>query len=74
MDPVNGDAELSEEGSVLRDEEGVERSASYWEGVDQEETERERRYGELLCSFTKTSRCFGGISGKICKLLPVMLT
>lgn len=44
MDPVNGDAELSE----VRDEENVERSASYWEEVDQEEIERERRYGELL--------------------------
>ena len=44
MDPVNGDTELSE----VRDEENVERSASYWEEVDQEEIERERRYGELL--------------------------
>jgi len=58
MDPVNGDAELSEEGSVLRDGEDVERSASYWEEVDQEEIERERRYGEMLFGSTETSRSF----------------
>ena len=71
MDPVNGDAELSE----VRDEESVERSASYWEEVNQEEIERERRYDELLFNrSTKTSQSFGGISGKICKLMPVVLT
>lgn len=68
MDPVNGDAEFSE----VRDEESVETSASYWEEVNQEEIERERRYGELLFNSTKTSQSFGGISGKICQLMPVM--
>ena len=58
MDPVNGDAELSEGASVVRDGENVERSATYWEEVDQEEIERERRYGDLLFSSTKTSRSF----------------
>ena len=48
MDPVNGDAELSEEGSVLREDEDVARSASYWEEVDQEEIERARRYDEFI--------------------------
>ena len=66
MDPVNGDAELSE----VHDEENVERSASYWEEVDQEEIERERRYGVLLFNNTKTWQSFGGISDKICKLMP----
>ena len=65
MDPVNDDTELSE----VREEESVERSASYWEEVDQEEIERERRYGELLFISTKTSQSFGGMSGKICKLM-----
>ena len=48
MDPVNGDAELTEEGIVVREDEDEVRSASYWEEVDQEEIERERRYGECI--------------------------
>ena len=58
MDPVNGDAELSEGASVPRDGEDLERSATYWEEVDQEEIEREKRYRYLLFSSTKTSRSF----------------
>ena len=63
MDPVNGDAELLGERSEHHDEEDVARSASYWEEVDQEEVERERRYREFIrfdCySFTtRTSRSY----------------
>lgn len=79
MDPVNGDAELSEERSEHQDEEEVARSASYWEEVDQEEVERERRYSEFIRFYyysftTRTSRPYWGISGKICKSMPVMFT
>ena len=48
MDPVNGDAELTEETSVLREDEDASRSASYWEEVDQEEIERAKRYRKFI--------------------------
>lgn len=69
MDPVNGDAELAVEGNVDHaedttsptsgEEEHIARSPSYWEEVDQEEIERERRYAEYTGfnnPATRTSR------------------
>lgn len=48
MDPVNGDAELAVEGNVdPAEEDTLARSPTYWEEVDQEEIERERRYAEF---------------------------
>lgn len=69
MDPVNGDAELAVEGNVDHaeditspasgEEEEITRNPSYWEEVDQEEIERERRYAGLTrynYLATRTSR------------------
>ena len=53
------------EGSVLREDEDVARSASYWEEVDQEEIERARRW--ILYAlintipFHQNTRSYGGI-------------
>jgi len=71
MDPMNGDAELTEEASVLHEDEDASRSASYWEEVDQEEIERARRYSEFIrfnyYSVPPNHREFY-------KLIPVMFT
>ncbi|KAL9955073.1 hypothetical protein ACROYT_G036348 [Oculina patagonica] len=67
MDPVNGDAELAVEGNVDHaeditspasgEEEDIIRSPSYWEEVDQEEIERERRVKFSPCgTFCKVYR------------------
>ena len=49
MDPTNGDAELALDGNVdhAEEEDTLARSPTYWEEVDQEEIERERRYAEF---------------------------
>lgn len=68
---MNGDAELTEEASVLHEDEDASRSASYWEEVDQEEIERARRYNEFIrfnySSVPPNHREFY-------KLIPVMFT
>lgn len=70
MDPVNGDVELAgdENGVDHADEspasgEEMAKSPSYWEEVDQEEVERERRYTEsshVIYPATRASRPLRG--------------